>query len=109
MAMFTIVSKNIDFLRWKYGTHEALSERLKDVVGWNELSAFANASAVPSAAVMQGVESSLKLPPGWGSRDNLVFTELSPQDYELATLAVSCKPSIKTSLVALLTAVRDGV
>ena len=108
MAMFTTVSKNIDFLRWRYGTHEALSERLNGVASSKELSAFANAANAPSEALMRDVESSLKLPAGWCSRDNIALTELSPQDFDLVALVLACKPGLKSSLAALLTSVRDG-
>ncbi len=107
MALFTTFSKNIDFLRLLFGSHEALAKRLTGILNSNQLSKYATADAVPDAATISSVEQCLKLPPGWALRDNRAFAMLGAQDYELVSSVLTCKPAVKRSLQALLTSLRE--
>ena len=107
MSLFTTSSKNIDFLRLLFGTHDALAEKLKEVLNSSQLSKFATAEAVPDDATISAIERSLKLPPGWVLRDNRAFTQLDALDYELVASVLACKPSMKRSLQALITCLHE--
>ena len=109
MALFTTVSKNIDFLRWKFGAHKVLSDKLKGVASWAQISRFATAEDIPSPSTATAIESSLGLPIGWCNRDNLALMELSIQDYDLVTAVIRCKPSLKAALSALLESLNEEV
>lgn len=107
--MTTKISKNLDFLRWKFGTHEALAERLKGIVNWNQLSKYATAGTVTETGTIRAIESRLKLPVGWCERDNFAFTELSVEDHELVSAVLKCTPATKAALQELLRAMRAEI
>ena len=107
MALFTIISKNFQFLRLLYGTHSALAEKLRGVLSSNNLSKYAAADVVPDDVTISVIERTLKLPPGWVSRDNRAFMQLDAHDYELVASVLACSPAVKRSLQALLTSLRE--
>lgn len=108
MGKTTIISTNVDFLRWKYGTHKALALRLKSVLNWKELSDYALGNAALSAGQSASIEKVLNLPAGWLKRDNAAFSELSAQDYELVSAVLACSPEVKAALRILLGAINKA-
>ncbi|MBK8760075.1 MAG: hypothetical protein IPM03_06500 [Sulfuritalea sp.] len=108
MEKSTTISTNVDFLRWKYGTHKALASRLKGVVNWKELSDYALGNAKLGPGVAASIEIKLNLPSGWIKRENISLTELSAEDYELVSNVLSSSPQVKSALLGLLKAVRDA-
>jgi hypothetical protein len=81
--MPSITSQNLDFLRWKYGTHEALQKELHGILSWNELSDFALGKKQMPAYQARAIEEKLLLPKGWFDRENLSLVEVSNSEYEL--------------------------
>ena len=108
MEKLTTISTNVDFLRWKYGTHKALASRLKAIVNWKELSDYALGNAELGSGRAASIEMTLSLPSGWIQRDNISLTELSVEDYELVSSVLSSSPQVKSALLGLLKAVHDG-
>lgn len=107
--MTTTISKNIDFLRWKTGTHKELAEKLEGVINGTRLSQYAQDDRTPEAKTTQAIENKLNLPSGWCDRDNLAFTQLSATDYELVSSVLVCKPAMKRALRELVLAVREEI
>ena len=108
MENSTTVSTNVDFLRWKYGTHKALAARLKAIVNWKELSDYALGNAELGPGRAASIEMTLNLPSGWIQRDNISLTALSVEDYELVSSVLSSSPQVKSALLGLLKAVHDA-
>ncbi len=107
MAVFTELSRNINFLRHSSGTHNGLAAQLKGVLNSNQLSRYANAESVPDDATLNAIETKLNLPQGWCRRDNLAFTQLDEIDHKLVTLLLASKLSTRVALAALLQSIRE--
>lgn len=100
-------ARNLDFLRWKHGTHEALSKQLEGVLNWKELSDFALGQKPIPKYRANSIEERLSLPVGWLSRDNLSLVDLSATEHELVTQVLAASPKVKVALAQLLAAIGD--
>jgi hypothetical protein len=76
------VATNFDLLRWRYGTHKALQERLQKLLTWNQLSVYALGKNEPPQELLRKIEAELKLPNNWFERDN-VAAMTAPQEAHL--------------------------
>ena len=103
--MASTSSNHLDFLRWKYGTHEALQKELHGILSWNELSEFSLGKKQIPPYQARAVEEKLSLPKGWLDRENLSLAEVSNTEYELIRQIQSTTPDVKSALLQLLTAV----
>lgn len=102
MGLYTTQSKNFKLLRNTYGSHENLAQRLQGTVNGTQLSRFTTAEEVATPDIIARIESVLSLPTGWFDRDNLAFTQISPEDYELISLILGAKPGARSALLLLL-------
>ena len=98
---------NLDFLRWKHGTHEALSKKLDGIVNWNELSKFALGDKLIPKSRSRAIELRLELPDGWLDRDNLEFSALSKDDHALVAKLLSAPTGVKGAIHELLVAIAN--
>ena len=98
---------NLDFLRWKHGTHEALSRKLDGIVNWNELSKFALGDKLIPKSRSRAIELRLELPDGWLDRDNLEFSALSKDDHALVAKLLSTPTGVKSAIHELLVAIAN--
>jgi hypothetical protein len=56
------LAANLDFQRWKYGTHEALAKKVKEESNWNDLHKFALGYKPIPASTSKAIESRSNLP-----------------------------------------------
>ena len=100
---------NINFLRWKYKTHEALTEKLQGIVNWNDLSKFALGDKPIPKSVAKEIESRLGLPEGWLERENLALITLPNKDHALVTNLLSAKPKVREAIGMLLHGLDENI
>jgi hypothetical protein len=105
--MRDIPALNLDYLRWKYGTHEALSKKLEGVLNWNDLSKYSLGDKPIPKSRARAIESRLSLPNGWLDRENISLTTLTEDDYLLVTKLLLTSPKIKQSIGSLLSAITE--
>lgn len=108
MGLYTTQTKNFKLLRNSYGSHQSIAKRLQGTVNGTQLSRFTTAAEVATPGVIARIESALSLPIGWFDRDNLAFTEISAEDYELFSLILGAQPSARSALLHLLKELRPN-
>lgn len=91
MSLYTTQSNNFRLLRMIYGSHESLAQCLQGTVNVTQLSRFTTAEEIANPSIIERIESVLSLPVGWFDRDNLAFTKISVEDYELFSLIVASR------------------
>ena len=105
--MRDIPSTNLDYLRWKYGTHEALSKKLEGILNWNELSKYSLGDKPIPKSRARAIENRLDMPDGWLDRDNFSLASLAKDDYLLVTKLLSASPKVKQAIGSLLHAIAE--
>jgi hypothetical protein len=105
--MSSLSSRNLDFLRWKYGTHEALQKELDGILNWNELSEYALGKKQMSPYRISTIEERLSLPKGWIERDNLSLLEISETDFALFKKIKESKQGVKEALIQLISSISE--
>ena len=103
-----IVRDNFSLLRWIYGTHEALVEKVGGTSAWKKLSAYVLGNDIPASYERQSIEQKLNLPSGWTSRKNKALLKLSEEDFALVELVLRLDTKTKKALKAFASVASDA-
>lgn len=100
-------AQNLDFLRWRYGTHKHLQKKLAPILNWTELSNFALGQKRLPDYKARRIEEELKLPSRWLDRDNVGLTAMETDDFALVQKLLAVNPNLRAAIGVILDAVHS--
>ena len=100
-------AQNLDFLRWRYGTHKHLQKKLAPILNWTELSNFALGQKRLPDYKSRRIEEELKLPSRWLDRDNVGLTAMEADDFALVQKLLAANPRLRAAIGVILDTVHS--
>jgi hypothetical protein len=98
----SVRSRNLDLLRWLYGTHKAMSKKLSRIANPAYLSEMATNKRQIGNGTAREIEETLDLPVGWMDRDNVALLLMPTVDSQIHTAIADCSEPAKAGLLQFL-------
>lgn len=98
-------AQNLDFLRWRHGTHKHLHKKLAPILNWAELSHYSLGSKPLSDYRARQIEKTLELPAKWLDRNNMGLTSLASEDFALIQKLLAADPKLRVAIGTVLDAI----